>query len=218
MEDAPRPVSKTPFFIVGLVIAFAIGAYVGWEYKQAPSELTSSAAVPTTGRFYAESFTPFSFVYPKRLNAIWEGTNSSFYYSVAGIPTDAKGLVLSFKPTTLPSLKVSVDIDGATTTDFALMKYIDTKYPSSAYGKVEYRTSLTPYESTDHQFSGYFVNYEVDGMAGHSGEALVLKLNKGCNSPNPSDCSYMTYTIDNVSGMYTPSDFQKIADSITRVP
>ncbi|HQT83192.1 MAG TPA: hypothetical protein PLW99_03525, partial [Candidatus Paceibacterota bacterium] len=139
MEDAPRPMSRALLFIVGLVIASSIGAYAGWKYSQAPRELASSAVVPATGRFYAESFTPFSFVYPKRPNAIWLGTERSYYYSVAGVPTDANGLVLSFKPTTLPSLEVRVD--GATTTDFSLIKYIDTKYPSSAYGKVEYRTS-----------------------------------------------------------------------------
>lgn len=212
--------------IVMFVFALLVGASFGWwghsvlpsSYTQTPKiEVSQTASSTEEGRFYAESFMPLSFIYPKRQNAIWlEGNSSSFSYSAEGIPTDAKGLIFSSKPTILPRLEVRTD--GATTTDFALMSYIDAKYPSSAYGAEEYRTALTPFESSDHQFSGYFVKYEVDGMAGYLGEALVFKLNKGCNSPNPSDCAYFIFIVDNISGMYTPSEFQKIANSIVRVP
>lgn len=200
-----------------LAIALLAGVCFGWwgnSYLSSPK--TVDPTTTSVGKFYAQDFTPFSFNYPKRPNAIWLAAESSYDYSAAGIPTDANGLVLSSKPTVTPNLEVRLEM--ATSTNFILKTYIDAKYPSSAYGAIQYRTGLVPFESADHEFSGYFIKYEVDGMAGHSGEVLIFTLHKGCNSATPTDCSYVAYAIDNVADMYTESEFQKMTESVVRVP
>jgi len=198
-----------------LVLGLVTGACLGWWVHSVTILQSSNIAALQTegeGKFYAQSSMPFSFMYPKRSNANWQSNNSGFYYS-AGIPINDTGLLLDSKGSVIPTLEVR--LDEATTSDFVLMDYINIKYPVPASGVLEYRTSLAPYESSDHKFSGYFVTYEVEGMAGYSGEVLVLKSNEGCYSDNPTDCSYLVYAVDNIAGMFSSDEFQKIASSIT---
>jgi hypothetical protein len=188
---------------VSISVALFAGVCLGWWEHG----MTTSLSV---GRFYVQDYAPFTFAYPERPNGNWQGSNDGFTYST-GIPTDNTGLILPGHATKGAALEVRAQ---GTSTEVTLTQYIDTTYPAPFSGVIEWRNSMRPYSSPDQKFSGYIVNYEQDGMAGYTGEALIIKSNQSCGSSNPSDCSLVYYTLDNIANMYTPTEFSEIVASI----
>lgn len=188
---------------ISIVVALFAGFCFGWWGHG----VTTSLSIE---KFHAQDFAPFTFAYPERQNANWQGHNDGFMYSM-GIPTDNTGLILSGHARKGAAFEVRAQ---GTSTEVTLMQYIDATYPSPSSGVLEWRTSMEPYTSPDQKFSGYIVNYEQDGMAGYTGEILIIKSNQSCGSSNPSDCSLVYYTLDNIANMYTPTEFAEIVASI----